>query len=167
MPRKVTELIIYLFICFAVRTLRRMDLVFNLDSTEVLVDVTSIDANNGFLRGSGLSPSYFHGVGWLQLLHLERSGTSRSLCGRQGPNQQIVPFVVEVQGRWGYCARQLFKRLFSLLLLKGCLVISGLIESPLLMLSVPQLIMFIDFILWNDMFLGLWHHKIYIILSNI
>ena len=53
------------FQCFAVRTQRRMDLEFNLDSKEVLGDLTTIDANNpsnGFLRGSGLSPSFFPGA---------------------------------------------------------------------------------------------------------
>ena len=42
-----------------------MDLVFSIDTTEILVDVTTIDANypsNGFLRGWGLSPSYFPGA---------------------------------------------------------------------------------------------------------
>ena len=51
------------FQCFNTRTAKRMDLVFTVDDTEYLVDVTTIDANNpsnGFLRGSGLSPSYFH-----------------------------------------------------------------------------------------------------------
>ena len=50
------------FQCFNTRTLSRMDLVFTIDTTEILVDVTTIDANNpsnGFLRGSDLSPSYF------------------------------------------------------------------------------------------------------------
>ena len=31
----------------------------------------------------------------------------------KGPQQQLVPFVLETQGRWGHCARQLFKRIFS------------------------------------------------------
>ena len=35
--------------------------------------------------------------------------TNRLKC----PQQQLVPFVLEVQGRWGHCARQLFKRLFA------------------------------------------------------
>ena len=51
--------------CFAVRTQRRMDLVFNLDSTEILVDVTTIVTNNssnGSLRGSSFSPSYSPGA---------------------------------------------------------------------------------------------------------
>ena len=50
---------------FNVRTAKRMDLVFSIGTTEYLVDVTNIDANNpfnGFLRGSGLSPSYFPGA---------------------------------------------------------------------------------------------------------
>ena len=34
------------FRCFVVRTQRRMDLVFTIDSSEVLVDVPTIDANN-------------------------------------------------------------------------------------------------------------------------
>ena len=48
------------FQCFNTRTSRRMDLVFTIDTTEFLVDVTTIDANNpsnGFLRGSGLAPT--------------------------------------------------------------------------------------------------------------
>ena len=42
-----------------------MDLVSTIDNTECLVDVTTIDANNpsnGFLRGSGLVPSYYPGA---------------------------------------------------------------------------------------------------------
>ena len=31
----------------------------------------------------------------------------------KGSQQQLVPFVLEVQGRWGHCARQPFKRLFA------------------------------------------------------
>ena len=53
------------FQCFNTRTSRRMDLVLNIDATEFLVDVTTVDANNpshGFLRGSGLSPAYFPGA---------------------------------------------------------------------------------------------------------
>ena len=47
------------FQCFNTRTTRRIDLVFTIDNTECLVDVTTIDANNpsnAFLRGSGLAP---------------------------------------------------------------------------------------------------------------
>lgn len=51
------------FKCFAVRTQRRIDLVFTIFSSEV-VDVMRIDANNpsnGFLRGSGLFPTCYPG----------------------------------------------------------------------------------------------------------
>lgn len=43
------------FQCFTVRTQRRMDLAFNIDSSEILVDVTTVNAknlSNRFLRGS-------------------------------------------------------------------------------------------------------------------
>ena len=99
--------------CFNTRTAERMDLVFSVDRTEYLVDVTTIDANNpsnGFTVGSTLSPSYYPGAAsakaakrkWVKYRFLMK-----------GPQQQLVPFVLEVQGRWGHCARQLFKRLFS------------------------------------------------------
>ena len=42
-----------------------MDLVFTIDTTEVLVDVTTIDANNpsnGFSRGTGLTSAYYPGA---------------------------------------------------------------------------------------------------------
>ena len=98
---------------FAVRTQRRMDLVINLDSMEVLVDVTTIDANNsssGFLRGSGLSPLYYPGAA---AVVAAKKKWDKYKYTRRCPNQQIVPFVIEVQGSWGHWARQLFKRLFS------------------------------------------------------
>ena len=50
---------------FNLHTAQRMDLVFTVDDTEYLVDVTTIDANNpsnGFLLGFGLSLSYFPGA---------------------------------------------------------------------------------------------------------
>jgi len=45
--------------CFNTRTDERMDLVFSIDRTEYLVDVTTIDANNpsnGFSVGPIISP---------------------------------------------------------------------------------------------------------------
>ena len=42
-----------------------MDLVFNLDNTQVLVDVPTIDANNpsnGFVIVNGMSSAYFPGA---------------------------------------------------------------------------------------------------------
>ena len=90
-----------------------MDLVFNIDSTEFLVDVTTIDANNpsnGFLRGQGLAPSYFPGAAAV----IRAKHKWEKYCFlMKNPQQQLVPFVLEVQGRWGHCARQLFKRIFS------------------------------------------------------
>ena len=99
--------------CFNVRTAKRMDLVFSIGTTEYLVDVTTIDASNpsnGFLRGSGLSPLYFPGAASV-IAAKNKWGKYRFLL--KGPQQQLVPFVLEVQGRWGHCARQLFKHLFS------------------------------------------------------
>lgn len=100
------------FQCFAIRTQRRMDLLFNIDSSDVLVDVTTIDASNpsnGFLRGSGLSPSYYPSAATV-ITAKKKWGKHMSI--RHRPNQQILPFVAEVQGRWGHCVRRLFKRLF-------------------------------------------------------
>ena len=90
-----------------------MDLVFTIDNTECLVDVTTIDANNpsnGFLRGSGLAPSYYPGAA---SVIAARRTWDRYRFLLKGPQQQLVPFVLEIQGRWGHCARQVFKRVFS------------------------------------------------------
>ena len=98
---------------FAVRTQRRMDLVFNIDSSEVLEDVTTIDANNpsnGFLSDSGLSPSYFPGAA--TVIAAKKKWDEYGFL-RRSPNWHIVPFVIEVQVRWEYCARHLFKHLSS------------------------------------------------------
>ena len=99
--------------CFNARTAKRMDLVFTIGATEFLVDVTTIDANNpsnGFLRGSGLAPSYFPGAASV-IKAKNKWDKYRFLL--KGPQQLLVPFVLEVQGRWGHSARQLFKRIFS------------------------------------------------------
>ena len=101
------------FQCFKTRTSRRMDLVFKIDSTEFLVDVTTIDAknpSNGFLRGSGLAPAYFPGAAAVMKA---KHKWDRYRFLMKNSQQQLVPFVLEVQGRWGHCARQLFKRIFS------------------------------------------------------
>ena len=88
-------------------------MVFSIDSTECLVDVTTIDANNpsnAFLRGSGLSTTYYPGAA---SVIAARRKWDRYRFLLKGPQQQLVPFVLETQGRWGHCARQLFKRIFS------------------------------------------------------
>ena len=79
---------------------RWMDLVLMIDSTEYLVDVTTIDANNpssGFLRGSKLSPAYFPGAA--SVIATKRKWDKYRFL-MKGPQQQLVPFVLEVQGRW-------------------------------------------------------------------
>ena len=91
--------------CFNTRTSRRMDLVFSMGATEFLVDVTTIDANNpsnGFLRGSGLSSSYFPGAASV-IKAKHKWDKYRFLM--KNSQQQLVPFVLEVQGRWGRSAR--------------------------------------------------------------
>ena len=42
-----------------------MDLVININSKDILIDVTTIDASNpsnGFILGADLAPSYFPGA---------------------------------------------------------------------------------------------------------
>jgi len=80
---------------------------------EYLVDVTTIDANNpsnGFSVGSILSPSYYPGAASVKAAKRKWDKYRFLMKGQQ---HQLVTFVLEVQGRWGHCARQLFKRLFS------------------------------------------------------
>ena len=98
---------------FNARTAKRIDLVVSIAATELLLDVTTIDANNpsnGFLRESGLSPSYFPGAASV-IAAKNKWDKIRFLI--KGPQQQLVLVVLEVQDRWGHCDRQLFKRIFS------------------------------------------------------
>ena len=99
------------FQCFNTRTTKRMDLVFAIDNVEYLVDVPTIDTSNpsnGFLRGSGLSPAYFPGAAAVTAAKRKWEKYRFLFKG-----QQLVPFVLAVQGRRRRCAHQLFKRLFS------------------------------------------------------
>ena len=51
--------------CFNDQTNKRMDLVVKIDNKDVLIDVTTIDANNpsnGFVKDSKISSSYFPGA---------------------------------------------------------------------------------------------------------
>ena len=62
-------------------------------------DVTTIDANNpsnGFLRGSGLSTAYFPGAAAV-IKAKHKWDKYRFLM--KNANQQLVPFVLEDQGR--------------------------------------------------------------------
>ena len=75
--------------------------------------MTSINANNpsnGFLRGSGLSPSYFPGAASVMKA---KNKWDKYRFLMKNSQQHLVPFVLEVQGRWDHCARQIFKRIFS------------------------------------------------------
>ena len=77
------------------------------------MNVTTFDANNpsnGFISGSGISPAYYPGAA--SVIAAKRKW-DRYRFLMKGPQQQLVPFVLEVQGRWGHCARQLFERLFA------------------------------------------------------
>ena len=81
------------FQCFNTRTTRRTDLVFTIDTTEVLVDVTTIDANNpsdGFSRGVGLTSVYYPGAA---SVIATRRKWDRYRFLLKGPHQQLVPFV--------------------------------------------------------------------------
>ena len=87
------------FQCFNTRTSSRMDLVFNIDATEFLVDVTTVDANNPsneFLCASGPSPTYFPGAASVMKAK-DKWDKYRFLM--KNSQQQLVPFVLEVQGR--------------------------------------------------------------------
>ena len=89
------------FQCFNTQKSSRMDLVFNIDATEFLVDVTTIDANNpsnGFLRGSGLSPTYFPGAASVMKA---KNKWDKYRFLMKNSQQQLVPFVLEVQGTVG------------------------------------------------------------------
>lgn len=90
-----------------------MDLAFSIDSSKILVDVTTIVANNssnGFLRSSGLSPTYYLSAAAV-IAAKKKWEKYRFLC--RNTSQQVVPFAIEVRDRRGHFARQLFKRLFS------------------------------------------------------
>ena len=70
--------------------------VATIDSTEFLVDVTTVDANNpsnGFLRGSRLSTAYFPGAAAV-IRAKHKWDKYRFLM--KNANQQLVPFVLEV-----------------------------------------------------------------------
>jgi predicted GH43/DUF377 family glycosyl hydrolase len=106
------------FQCFNTRTSRRMDLVFTIDSTEFLVDVTTIDANNpsnGFIRGSCLSSVYFPGAAAVIKARQKFSKYKRVIAS----TKEFVPFVIETQGRWGFHAREIFKSIYAKIPVKG------------------------------------------------
>ena len=75
----------------------RLDLVFSLDNTQILLDVTTIDANdpsNGFVRANELSSGYFPGATSV-IAAKTKWGKYRFFINHD--NQTLVPFVIEVQ----------------------------------------------------------------------
>ena len=104
--------------CFNKSTRKRIDLVINIDNRDILIDATTIDADNpsnGFILGTDLSSSYFPGAAaalkaWSKLRKYNQVIASA---------KEFVPFVIEAQGRWGFPARQIFKRIYAKIPLKG------------------------------------------------
>ena len=104
--------------CFSKSTKKRMDLVINIDNRETLIDATTIDADNpsnGFILGTDLSPSYFPGAA----AALKARSKLRKYNQVIASDKEFVPFVIEAQGRWGFPARQIFKKIYSKIPLKG------------------------------------------------
>ena len=76
--------------------------VQSVDSTEFLVDVTTIDANNpsnGFSGRSGLTSAIYPEAA---SVIAARRKWDRYRFLLKGSQQELVPFVLEVQGRWGH-----------------------------------------------------------------
>jgi len=104
--------------CFNKSTRKRMDLVINIDNRDTLIDTTTIDANNpsnGFILGTDLSPSYFPGAA----AAIKARSKLRKYNQVIASAKEFVPFVIEAQGRWGFPARQIFKRIYAKIPLKG------------------------------------------------
>jgi hypothetical protein len=104
--------------CFQDHTNKRMDLVVQLNNKDVLVDVTTIDANNpsnGFIRNSELSMSYFPGAAAVMKARSKFTKYRKAIAAVK----EFVPFVIETQGRWGFHARELFKSIYAKIPIKG------------------------------------------------
>ena len=89
-----------------------MDLVINIDNRDNLINSTTIDADNpsnGFILGTDLSPSYFPGAA----AAIKASSKLRKYNQVIASAKEFVPFVKEGQGRWGFPARQIFKRIYA------------------------------------------------------
>ena len=104
--------------CFNASTNKRMDLVCKVDNKEFLIDVTTIDANNpsnGFVNGSEISPSYFPGAA----AAIKAKSKLRKYNQVIASAKELVPFVIETQGRWGFPARENFKKIYAKIPLQG------------------------------------------------
>ena len=99
--------------CFNRSTNKRMNLVININNKDVLIDVTTIDANNpsnGFVLGADLAPSYsFPGAP----AAFKARSKLRKYNQVIAASKEQAPFVIEAQGRWGFPARDIFKRIYA------------------------------------------------------
>ena len=95
-----------------------MDLVCNINDKNFLIDVTTIDANNpsyGFILGADLSLSYFPGAA----AAIKARSKLRKYNQVIASAKELVPFVIETQGRWGFPAREIFKKIYAKIPLQG------------------------------------------------
>ena len=104
--------------CFNASTNKRMDLVCKVNNKDFLVDVTTIDANNpsnGFVNGSEVSLSYFPGAAAANKAKSNLRKYNKVISAAK----ELVPFVIETQGRWGFPAREFFKMVYAKIPLQG------------------------------------------------
>ena len=104
--------------CFNASTNKRMDLVCRVNNKDFLIDVTTIDANNpsdGFVNGSEISLSYFPGAAAANKAKSKLRKYNRVISA----SKELVPFVIETQGRWGFPAREFFKMIYAKIPLQG------------------------------------------------
>ena len=104
--------------CFNNRTNKRMDLVVKLSNKDLLIDVTTIDANNpsnGFVKDPEISSSYFPGAAAV----IKAKSKFTKYREVVAASKEFVPFVIETQGRWGFHAREVFKSIHAKIPLKG------------------------------------------------
>ena len=104
--------------CFNKSTKKRMDLVINIDSRDILIDATTIDANNpsnGFILGADLGPSYFPGAAAAIKARYKLRKYNQVIASAK----ELAPFVIETQGRWGFPVREIFKKIYAKIPLQG------------------------------------------------
>jgi len=104
--------------CFNTSTKKRMDLVCKVNNKDILIDVTTIDANNpsnGFVCGADVSQSYFPGAA----AAIKARSKLRKYNQVIASAKELVPFVIETQGRWGFPAREIFKKIYARIPLQG------------------------------------------------
>ena len=104
--------------CFQDQSSKRMDLLVQLNNKDVLVDVTTIDANNpsnGFIKSNKLTRSSFPGAAAVLKARTKFSKYKKAIASVK----EFVPFVIETQGRWGFHARELFKSIYAKIPIRG------------------------------------------------